>query len=148
LRYLDAGAVAALGPGAAVQAIGDALRTGFDPAGDPARSAAGLATGEFLLMPSETRSAAGVKVVSVAPGDPARGLPRIQAAYLLFDRESLALKAVLDGTALTTLRTPAVPVATVLPALPRGPLRVVLVGADRKRVGMPQPSAQCDRSPR
>ena len=65
-----------------------------------------LTNGQFLLMPSETSAAAGVKVVTVAPDNPSRGLPRIQAAYLLFDRDTLALRAVLDGAALTTLRTP------------------------------------------
>jgi ornithine cyclodeaminase len=44
-------------------------------------------------------------VATVAPGNPARNLPRIQASYLLFDADSLKLVAVLDGTALTALRT-------------------------------------------
>ena len=57
------------------------------------------------------------------------GLPRIQAAYLLFDPETLALNAVLDGTALTTLRTPAVSVATVLERLPDRSLRAAVFGA-------------------
>ena len=108
MRYLDADAVTALGPAAAVQAVVDALRGGLDPVGDPPRSAVGLVHGHFLLMPSETPAATGVKVATVAPGNPERGLPRIQAAYLLFDRETLTLQAVLDGSALTTLRTPAV----------------------------------------
>jgi ornithine cyclodeaminase len=57
-------------------------------------------------MPAHDGFAAGVKVVAVAPGNPARGLPRIQAAYLLFDSQTLTLQAFIDGTALTTLRTP------------------------------------------
>jgi ornithine cyclodeaminase len=132
---LDADAVAALGPAGAVRAITDALGAGLDPATDPPRTAVGLTSGQFLLMPSETPSAAGVKVATVAPDNPARGLPRISAAYLLFDRETLALRAVLDGTALTTLRTPAVSVAAVLPALPERPLRVAVVGAGPQAVG-------------
>ena len=135
VRSLDAAAVAALGPAGAVRAITDALRGGLDPATDPPRSAVGLSHGQFLLMPSEVPAAAGVKVVTVAPDNPARGLPRIQAVYLLFDRETLALRAVLDGTALTTLRTPAVSVAAVLPALPDRPLRVAVVGAGPQAVG-------------
>jgi ornithine cyclodeaminase len=129
MRFLDGDAVRALGPAAAVRAITDALRGGLDPAVDPPRVRVPLARGEFLLMPSQAASAAGVKVVTVAPGNTARGLPRIQAAYLLFDAETLGLRAVLDGTALTTLRTPAVSVAAVLPRLPDGPLRVAVVGA-------------------
>ena len=41
-------------------------------------------------MPSESPAAVGVKLVTVAPGNAARGLPRIQGVYLLFDRETLA----------------------------------------------------------
>jgi len=47
-------------------------------------------------MPSQTSRAAGVKVVTVAPGNPARGQPRIQAVYLLFDAATLSLRATLD----------------------------------------------------
>ena len=135
MRFLDADAVAALGPAGAVEAITDALRGGLDPADDPPRSSVDLAQGQFLLMPSETPSAVGVKIATVAPGNSARGLPRIQAAYLLFDAETLALRAVLDGTALTTLRTPAVSVAAVLPALADRPLRVAVVGAGPQAIG-------------
>lgn len=135
MRFLAADAVAALGPAGAVRAITDALRGGLDPAHDPPRAAVDLSRGQFLLMPSETANAAGVKVATVAPGNPSRGLPRIQATYLLFDRETLALQAVLDGTALTTLRTPAVSVAAVLPVLPDRPLRVAVVGAGPQAVG-------------
>lgn len=129
MRFLDADTVAAFGPAAAVHAITEALRGGLDPAADPARLPIALSHGEFLLMPSETRVAAGVKVATVAPDNPARGLPRIQAVYLLFDRDTLTLSAVLDGTALTTLRTPAVSVAAVLDRLPERDLRVVVIGA-------------------
>ena len=73
----------------------------------------------------------GIKVATVAPENPGRGLPRIQASYLLFDAESLSLVAVLDGTALTTLRTPAVSVAAVAPRLQAGTeaLAVAVFGA-------------------
>jgi ornithine cyclodeaminase len=135
VRYLDADDVAALGPAAAVRAITDALRGGLEPAADPARIAVGLNHGQFLLMPSETAAAAGVKVVTVAPENPTHGLPRIQAVYLLFDHDTLALRAVLDGTALTTLRTPAVSAAAVLPRLPDRALRVVVIGAGPQATG-------------
>ena len=135
MRFLDADAVAALGPAAAVRAVTDALRGEVDPAADPPRVSVGLTRGQFLLMPSEAPAAAGVKVVTVAPDNPASGLPRIQAVYLLFDRETLALRAVLDGTALTTLRTPAVSVAAVLERLADRPLRVAVVGAGPQATG-------------
>ena len=59
MSFLDADAVAALGPAAAVSAITEALRGGLDPAGDPARVSVGLTHGQFLLMPSEGPGAAG-----------------------------------------------------------------------------------------
>ena len=135
MRYLDADAVGALGYRAAIEAVRSALRDGLDPAADPPRTAVELAHGQFLLMPSEASDAAGVKVVTVAPENPASGLPRVQAAYLLFDSRTLALRAVLDGTALTTLRTPAVSVAAVLARLPDRPLRVAVVGSGPQAVG-------------
>jgi len=121
--------VAALGPAAAVEAITEAVLSGVDPAADPPRVSVDLAHGEVLLMPSQTPAAAGVKVVTIAPANPSHGLPRIQAVYLLFDQETLALRAALDGTALTTLRTPAVSAAAVLTRLPDRPPRVAVIGA-------------------
>ncbi|HEU4808516.1 MAG TPA: ornithine cyclodeaminase family protein, partial [Homoserinimonas sp.] len=53
----------------------------------------------------------GVKVVTVAPGNPEKGLERIQGHYLLFDTATLSPVAIMDGVALTTLRTPAVSAA-------------------------------------
>ena len=135
MRFFDADAVAALGYGAAIEAVLAALREGFDPASDPPRAAVDLSHGQFLLMPSEAGGAAGVKVVTVAPDNPASGLPRIQAAYLLFDAATLEPGAVFDGTALTTLRTPAVSVAAVLPRLPDRALRIAVVGAGPQAVG-------------
>ena len=135
MRILDADAVSALGPAAAIRAIRDALLEGLDPASDPPRVSVDLSQGQFLLMPSEVSSAAGVKVVTVAPDNPALGLPRIQAAYLVFDRRTLSLSAVLDGTALTTLRTPAVSVAAVVDRLPHRPVRVTILGSGPQAVG-------------
>ena len=66
MRFLDADAVAALGPAAAVRAVTDALRGEVDPAADPPRVSVGLTRGQFLLMPSEAPAAAGVKVVELA----------------------------------------------------------------------------------
>lgn len=132
---LDADAVRmACSPAAAVEAITAALTAGMDPAADLPRQAVQLRSGQLLLMPSEgARGSAhvGIKVATVAPDNPARGLPRVQASYLLFDAESLSLIAVLDGTALTTLRTPAVSVAAVAPRLRArtGPVALAVIGA-------------------
>ncbi|MCZ2527346.1 ornithine cyclodeaminase family protein [Streptomyces sp. HB2AG] len=131
---LDAEEVLALGPVAAVAAIRDALAGGLDPDGDVPRSVLPLANGQGLLMPSEAGGWFGVKVATVAPGNAARGLRRINATYLLHDSATLTPVAILDGVALTTLRTPAVAVAACLDRLraladssPRG-LRLVAFG--------------------
>jgi ornithine cyclodeaminase/alanine dehydrogenase-like protein (mu-crystallin family) len=107
--YLDAAAIERLVPPArAVDLLEAALRDGLDPEAAPPRPSVPLPGGELLLMPASGGRYAGVKAVTVAPGNPARGLPRIQGAYLLFDGDTLAPLAVLDGLALTVSRTPAV----------------------------------------
>ncbi|MEA2323314.1 MAG: hypothetical protein QOD81_3164, partial [Solirubrobacteraceae bacterium] len=107
--FLDAAAVAALlSPTDAVDALERALRAGLDPEADPPRTAVPADGGELLLMPSTSAHAAGVKLVTVAPGNPARGLPRIQGVYVLLDTATLAPAVLLDGIALTNLRTAAV----------------------------------------
>ncbi|MFC0528673.1 ornithine cyclodeaminase family protein [Phytohabitans kaempferiae] len=103
----------------AVRAIEDAIRDGLDPAADIPRSAVRLRNGHALLMPSEDHSRIGLKVAMVADGVPDRGALRIQATYLVFDADSLALTAMLDGTELTRIRTAAVSMAAIRPALPR-----------------------------
>lgn len=145
-RLLDAAAVAAgCSPAQAVDAVEAALAGGLDPARGVPRTAVPLAHGQLLLMPSEVGGHAGVKVTTVAPGNPSLGLPRIQAAYLVFDDRTLTLQAVLDGAALTTLRTPAVSVSAVRRRLLAGAagapadrpvgLRVVVFGAGPQAVG-------------
>ncbi|MFT3875739.1 MAG: ornithine cyclodeaminase family protein [Propioniciclava sp.] len=93
-------------PDAARQLLRQALADGFDPATDPPRSGPRAGAGQLLIMPSALDDAVGVKVLSVAPDNPARGLPRIQAWYVLMDAATLTPSVLLDGVALTSLRTP------------------------------------------
>lgn len=97
--------------GTAARAVQTALRNGLDPAQDFPRQVLPVAAGQLLLMPTETDTFVGVKVASVAPGNPARGQERIQGIYLLLDAATLTPIALLDGAAITTLRTPAVSAA-------------------------------------
>jgi ornithine cyclodeaminase/alanine dehydrogenase-like protein (mu-crystallin family) len=107
--FLDAAAIARLLPlPDAIEALEDALGAGLDPEADPPRAGVELAEGQLLLMPSAAGAHAGVKLVTVAPANPPRGLPRVQGAYVLFDGATLAPAALLDGIGLTSLRTPAV----------------------------------------
>lgn len=73
----------------------------------PARSKIVAGRGELLVMPASDRIGAGLKVVGVSPDNPARGLPLVAGTYTLFD-EDLQPHAVLDGAALTEVRTAAV----------------------------------------
>ncbi|MET3469219.1 MULTISPECIES: ornithine cyclodeaminase family protein [Microbacterium] len=116
----------AMTPAAAVEAIDAALRSGLDVEADHERIFAPLTAGDFLLMPSESPDAVGIKVATIAPGNTRLGLPKISAWYLVFDRETLQPAAIVDGTRLTTLRTPAVTAVAVrdlLAADPRGARR-------------------------
>ncbi|WP_285105288.1 ornithine cyclodeaminase family protein [Promicromonospora sp. MEB111] len=132
---LDAAAVAAAcSPADAVAALRAALAAGLDPAADLPRQGVPVPAGELLLMPSDgggDRAHVGIKVATVAPANATLGLPRVQGSYLLLDAATLGVVAVLDGIALTTLRTPAVSVAAVLDRLldAADPLQVAVVGA-------------------
>lgn len=103
----------------AIDALRAALRGGFDPAGDATRLSAPLSRGEFLFMPSELGKYAGVKVLTVTPDNPSEGNPRIQGSALLLDSHTHATLALVDGVALTNLRTPAVSLAGVADVLER-----------------------------
>ncbi|MDT0158830.1 ornithine cyclodeaminase family protein [Microbacterium sp. ARD32] len=98
---------------AAIAELQRVLRAGFDPEGDLPRGILDVPNGQLLLMPAAVDGGVGQKFATVAPGNPARGLERIQGVYILLDGTTLAPTAILDGTALTSLRTPAVAVACV-----------------------------------
>jgi ornithine cyclodeaminase/alanine dehydrogenase-like protein (mu-crystallin family) len=93
---------------AAIDALEHAFRT-RDPSGGPLRTHVDTPAGSLLLMPAaEERVGVGVKLVALTPGNRSRGLPFIHASYVLFDADTQAPLAVLDGSALTALRTAAV----------------------------------------
>lgn len=129
MRAIDAGELRALLPvEVAVDALEEAFRTG-DPSTTPLRSHVETPAGSLLLMPSADRGAVGVKLVTLTEANPDRGLPLIHAVYVLFDGATQAPVAVLDGSALTALRTAAVSaLATRFLARPDA-ARLVLFGA-------------------
>lgn len=110
----------------------DALERAFrerDPAGGPLRSHLETPEGTLLLMPATGPAGVGVKLVTVTPGNAERGEPLIGAVYVLFDARTQQPRAVLDGAALTALRTAAVSgLATRCLARPDA-ARLVLFGA-------------------
>jgi ornithine cyclodeaminase len=101
LPYLDGELLA---PVEAVDALEASLRDGLDVDADPPRSSVRAGAGELLLMPSAAGGGLGVKLVSIAPD----GDPRIKGVFVLFDGTTLAPVALVDGIALTDVRTSAV----------------------------------------
>jgi ornithine cyclodeaminase/alanine dehydrogenase-like protein (mu-crystallin family) len=114
--------------GAAVDALEEAFRT-LDPTGGPLRTHVETPHGSVLLMPAFGEAGVGVKLVSLTQANPERGLPFIHASYVLFDAETQALDAVLDGSALTALRTAAVSGLATRFLSPHEAERLVVFGA-------------------
>lgn len=96
----------ALPMGAAIDALERAFGGALPHA--PLRSHAETPGGALLLMPAAGAEGVGVKLVTVTPSNPGRGLPLLHALYALFDTATQAPLAILDGAALTALRTGAV----------------------------------------
>ena len=108
MRVLDGDELRRVLPmGAAI----DALEAGFrsqDPSAQPLRSHLATPAGSLLLMPAFGDAGVGVKLVTLTPDNPQRMLPYIGGLYVLFDATTQTPEAILDGAALTALRTAAV----------------------------------------
>ena len=114
----------ALPPSRARDAIGAALLAGESR--PIARTSLAFGAGELLVMPAEARDLAGVKILTLVPSSasprgPAAGVgtpspsagadapgPHAQGIYVLFEALSLTPVLLLDGAALTEVRTAAV----------------------------------------
>ncbi len=143
---------------AAVDALEAALVSGFDPEQDAPRSRLTTGTGELLLMPATLGELSGAKLLSLTPGNQERDLPAVQGAYLLFEGPGQRPVALLDGAALTDVRTAAVSALAVRHLLPRSctpaaPTRRARRGSAgacprRDRAGAPRPRRGHARGPR
>ncbi|WP_104493286.1 ornithine cyclodeaminase family protein [Paracoccus denitrificans] len=94
-----------------MRAAVDVLRTAFrdfDASTSILRAAHSLPAGAFLFMPASDARHVGVKMVGVAPGNAKMNIATVQAIYVLFDAQTLAPLATMQGDALTDIRTPAV----------------------------------------
>ncbi|HEX8306317.1 MAG TPA: ornithine cyclodeaminase family protein [Jatrophihabitans sp.] len=130
LPFLDAGTLSSLlSWDDAIAALESALASGASRAGGPPRYSVPQAHGELLLMPAADAGQVGVKLTSVAPGNPELGLPRIQAVYVLLDAATLTPRAIIDGTALTTLRTPALSALAVRALAPPDAASLLVFGS-------------------
>jgi ornithine cyclodeaminase/alanine dehydrogenase-like protein (mu-crystallin family) len=86
----------------AADALEAALLDGVDPEAERPRGAIELDRGQILVMASAAARHPVVKLVTIG------GEPRIQGVCVLFDGTSLAPIALVDGIALTNVRTSAV----------------------------------------
>lgn len=75
----------------------------------PLRAVINGSKGNFLFMPaySEEMGSAGLKIVNIMPNNPSKGLPASIGQVLLIDGETGLVKALMDGTYVTALRTAA-----------------------------------------
>ena len=106
MKLLDAAAVATLAP---YRDIVEALREGFKQEIEtPVRhhhETSDVST--LLLMPAWSREWTGLKTVVVKTDNAAKGLPTVQASYLLIDNRTGATVCMMDGTEITRRRTAA-----------------------------------------
>ena len=123
MRFVDADAIRDAAPMSelldAVEAAYRDVVAGRDRS--PVRSRVPLPGGDLLLMPAvrEGGSGSSVKLVTVTPDNPMRGLPTIHAVVIWIDAASGEPLAVLDGPTVTAMRTGAASgVATRLMARP------------------------------
>lgn len=111
MRIIDAAAVHhALDYGALVDRLERMFRQGCEA---PLRHHHAIRTADgpeavLLLMPAwQTGGHIGVKIVTVFPGNAARGLPGVMGQYLLSDANTGTPLALIDGQAMTVRRTAA-----------------------------------------
>ncbi len=112
----------------AVAALERAFRD-LDPDTLVERSHVETPAGTLLLMPAVSAAAVGVKLVTISPANAAAGLPTIQATYAVFDGATQTLTAVLEGAALTAIRTAAVSALATTHLAAADASRLVVFGA-------------------
>lgn len=128
LRLIDGDELdRALPMAAAIDVIETAFRA-RDPQGS-LRSATETSAGQLLLMPAMGPEGVGVKLVTLTEDNPARGLPFVNAMYVLFSGKTQVPEAVIDGAALTALRTAAVSGVATRFLAGRDARRLVVFGA-------------------
>ena len=93
-----------------------------------------LPEGDFRTMPAylPSLSLAGVKVVNVHPGNPARGLPTVMAITVILDIATGAPVAILNATKLTDMRTGAAGAVAAKYLSPKKEIILGLIGTGRQ----------------
>lgn len=132
--YLDKDAVArALDWPSLIDALDEMFRTGCEapPRHHHPMAREGEPDATLLLMPAWSGDVVGTKLVTVTPGNGARGLPAIDATYAVFDGTTGALKAILDGGELTARRTAAASALAARYLARAGAARLGVIGTGR-----------------
>lgn len=136
MRLLDAAATADVLPfDRLVPALRDAFAAGADVPDRHHHALPGGAT--LLLMPAWQADWLGVKVVTVHPGNAARGLPAVHSTYLLSEAATGRPVLLLDGGTLTARRTAAASALAASFLVRPDAGRMLLVGAGRVASLMP-----------
>lgn len=117
----------------AADAIEGLLPDRTPPVGDPLRTHVELARGELLTMPAERGDYGGVKLVTLSRDSGSRR--RIGGVFLLWESSSLRPLALVDGAALTALRTPALSVVATRRLARADAHRLVVFGAGPQAFG-------------
>jgi ornithine cyclodeaminase/alanine dehydrogenase-like protein (mu-crystallin family) len=122
MEYLDGARVrAAISIPAAVAALRSGLAA--DNPVQPVRGSTSWTGGELLVMPGESASVAGVKLVTVGAGP-----VRVQGVYVLFDMATLAPVLIADAIELTLIRTAALSALATDLLAPETASRLAVVG--------------------
>lgn len=85
--------------------------------------------GFLFLKPALTDDALATKLITLVPGNAARGLPTLLATIVLMDPATGQTIAVMDGTWITALRTAAVSAVAADALAPPGPKVVAMLGS-------------------
>jgi ornithine cyclodeaminase len=85
--------------------------------------------GMLFLKPAMTSDALATKLITLYPGNPARGLPTLLATIVLMDPVTGQTLAVMDGTWITELRTAAVSAVAADAIVSPGPKVVAMLGS-------------------
>ncbi len=130
IRMLDAAAVEAALP---FDRLVPALRAAFAaPCTAPSRHRHDLPHGAtLLLMPAWSHDWLGMKIVTVHPGNAARGLDAVHSTYMLARAATGQPTALLDGDTLTARRTAAASALAASYLARPGSRRLLLLGAGR-----------------
>lgn len=128
MRIIDGERLRSLVPmDRAIAAVEEAFRHGGHET--PPRERIQIGDADLLIMPSWNERFAGVKLVTVNPENPERGVPLINGSYVLFDRDTLQAVAMMDAAELNGLRTAAVSGAATRALAAADARRLVIFGS-------------------